>query len=147
MPFGVFMEYQYEFTSHLVATLFKVTDNTQMYPSIMVLFQDQVSLSQCTSKWGCWDFLLQFKLCQCHLCLFQVQLTRIRIVPPQNINPLKKPKSASVIEESCSSRLEYKNKMQVTNYTASSSFVPKTRNCFLTFCSTEEKNQNKTHKY
>lgn len=27
------MKYQYEFTTHLVATLVKVTDNTQVYPT------------------------------------------------------------------------------------------------------------------
>lgn len=54
----------------------------------------------------------------------------------------KKPKSASVMEDSCSSRLEYKNITQLTNYTASSSFVPKIRKCFLTFCSRGKKQQN-----
>lgn len=68
-------------------------------------------------------------------------------------SPPKKPKSASVMEESCSSRLKctrikYKNKMQAINYTAYSSFVPKIGKCILTFCFTEEKKKKtKTYKY
>lgn len=99
-----FMKYQQGFTPHLVTTLFKVTDDTKCIHLLCCNFKVKyVSVNVHPS-----GIVGQFHYSSNYasvLCLLQVQLTKTRTVPPQCINSSQKTKPASVMKESCSSRL------------------------------------------